>query len=90
MVYKSWAEGSFCGHADVILKNKIKKLKLDIKYWSCSLLSDSKLKREAIMKRIEIWDNKAEQYVPSSSDCLSRESDIFELHKLLQLQKKSN
>nr|GEU44373.1 RNA-directed DNA polymerase, eukaryota [Tanacetum cinerariifolium] len=56
----SWGTGSYKGVCDIVLKNKIKKLRADIKDWSHKKHVDQSRNKKEICDRIKDWDEKAE------------------------------
>nr|GEY79137.1 hypothetical protein [Tanacetum cinerariifolium] len=60
LVNKSWSEGLYNGTPNIMLKNKLKKLKGDVKEWNYSKRVESSRLKEELKKRIFDWDQKAE------------------------------
>ncbi|GKE54461.1 hypothetical protein Tco_1489617, partial [Tanacetum coccineum] len=77
VVQNSWKDGDYIGSADVVLKNKIKKLKLDIKHWWHTKSAEDGAKKKEILARFEQWDTKAELGSLTSFDLLKRDEDLM-------------
>ncbi|GJU54017.1 putative RNA-directed DNA polymerase [Tanacetum coccineum] len=84
VVQNSWKDGDYIGSADVVHKNKIKKLKLDIKHWWHTKSAEDGAKKKEILARFEQWDTKAELGSLTSFDLLKRDEDLMELQLLVQ------
>ncbi|GJY53747.1 putative RNA-directed DNA polymerase [Tanacetum coccineum] len=84
VVQNSWKDGDYIGSADVVLKNKIKKLKLYIKHWWHTKSAEDGAKKKEILARFEQWDTKAELGSLTSFDLLKRDEDLMELQLLVQ------
>ncbi|GKE26600.1 putative RNA-directed DNA polymerase, partial [Tanacetum coccineum] len=89
LVNKSWSEGLYNGTTDIILKNKLKKLKADIKEWNYSKRVESNRLKEELKKRIFEWDQKAELGSLSPNDVDAREELLIELMHLDQNDRNS-
>nr|GEX30681.1 hypothetical protein [Tanacetum cinerariifolium] len=53
VIENSWKGGDYTGSADIVLKNKIKKLKLDIKHWWHAKSAEDAAKKKEILARLE-------------------------------------
>ncbi|GJX67489.1 RNA-directed DNA polymerase, eukaryota [Tanacetum coccineum] len=84
-----WASGDYSGSADIVLKNKLKQLKVDIKSWWRDLSEKNRSKKKDIQSRLDEWDAKAEAGILTSLDCLKREEDLMVLNRLEQNEKDS-
>ncbi|GJR61903.1 putative RNA-directed DNA polymerase [Tanacetum coccineum] len=89
LVNKSWSEGLYNGTPDIILKNKLKKLKADIKEWNYFKCVESNRWKEDLKKRIFEWDQKAELDALSPNDVDAREEILMELMHLEQNDRNS-
>nr|GEU59798.1 hypothetical protein [Tanacetum cinerariifolium] len=89
LVNKSWSEGLYNGTPDIILKNKLKKLKGDIKEWNYSKRVESNRLKEELKKRIFDWDQKAELGSLSPNDVDAMEELLLELMHLEQNDRNS-
>nr|GEX45088.1 RNA-directed DNA polymerase, eukaryota, reverse transcriptase zinc-binding domain protein [Tanacetum cinerariifolium] len=76
VIEASWASGDYRGSTDIILKNKFKPLKVDIKSWWQDLFEKNKCKKKDIQSRLDEWDAKAEAGILASLDCLKRKEDL--------------
>ncbi|GJU23264.1 putative RNA-directed DNA polymerase, eukaryota, reverse transcriptase zinc-binding domain protein [Tanacetum coccineum] len=80
----SWSSNQYNGVADIVLKNKFKQLKLDIKAW-CGKRKLADLENKARLNNIlEKWELKAETCFISQEDIDAREEAIMELLMLNQ------
>ncbi|PWA93476.1 RNA-directed DNA polymerase, eukaryota, Reverse transcriptase zinc-binding domain protein [Artemisia annua] len=84
-----WACGDYTGSANIVLKNKLKQLKVDIKSWWRDLSEKNRCNKKDIQSRLDEWDAKAEVGILSSSDCLKREEDLMQLNRLEQKERDS-
>ncbi|GKB05904.1 RNA-directed DNA polymerase, eukaryota, reverse transcriptase zinc-binding domain protein [Tanacetum coccineum] len=69
----------------LFIKNKIKKLKLDIKHWWHTKSAEDGAKKKEILARFEQWDTKAELGSLTSFDLLKRDEDLMELQLLVMI-----
>ncbi|GKE05444.1 putative RNA-directed DNA polymerase, eukaryota, reverse transcriptase zinc-binding domain protein, partial [Tanacetum coccineum] len=84
LVKTSWSSNQYNGVADIVLKNKFKQLKLDIKAW-CGKRKLADLENKARLNNIlEKWELKAETCFISQEDIDAREEAIMELLMLNQ------
>ncbi|GKC19904.1 RNA-directed DNA polymerase, eukaryota [Tanacetum coccineum] len=61
VVENSWKSGDSTGSScDIVLNNKIKKLKVDIKTWWHGFSAENESKKKEILSRLVDWDVKAE------------------------------
>ncbi|GKD69232.1 RNA-directed DNA polymerase, eukaryota [Tanacetum coccineum] len=78
LVKTSWSSNQYNGVADIVLKNKFKQLKLDIKAW-CGKRKLADLENKARLNNIlEKWELKAETCYISQEDIDAREEAIME------------
>ena len=84
VVENSWKCGDFLGSADIVLKNKIKKLKADIKTWCHGFHEENESKKKDILSRLADWDVKAESGSLTSFDHLKRDEDLMDLQLIDQ------
>ncbi|KAJ9562981.1 hypothetical protein OSB04_008141 [Centaurea solstitialis] len=82
LVKNSWGFGSFRGTSGVILKNKIKRLKQDIRLWSSQERKERALKKTELSDKLHAWDRNAENGVLPPEAGLIREDIVVELSKL--------
>ncbi|GKB40984.1 hypothetical protein Tco_0885926 [Tanacetum coccineum] len=89
LINNSWSEGLYNGMPDIILKNKLKKLKADNKDWNYSNRVESNRLKEESKKRIFEWDQKAElgSLLPNDVDAI--EELLIELMHLDQTDRNS-
>ncbi|GJU36754.1 retrovirus-related pol polyprotein from transposon TNT 1-94 [Tanacetum coccineum] len=77
---KPWFERFLISSSsDIVLKNKIKKLKADIKTWWHGFSAENESKKKEILSRLVDWDVKAESGSLTSFDRLKRNEDLAEL-----------
>ncbi|GJW32770.1 RNA-directed DNA polymerase, eukaryota [Tanacetum coccineum] len=89
LINNSWSEGLYNGTPDIILKNKLKKLKADIKEWNYSNRVESNRLKEESKKRIFEWDQKAELGSLLPNDVDAMEELLIELMHLDQTDRNS-
>lgn len=89
LVASSWSAGCFAGSPDIILKNKLKKLKNDIKVWTRGKHSVYYKHREKIISDLLKWDERAEAGQLETNDINKREGWLIDLHKLEQIERDS-
>ncbi|KAJ9553924.1 hypothetical protein OSB04_017969 [Centaurea solstitialis] len=77
LVAASWGEGSFRGTADVVLKNKLKKLRNDIRVWVHKEIAKSSTQKDLLASFLLDWDSKAESSALSEEDLRKREDALF-------------
>ncbi|KAJ9549873.1 hypothetical protein OSB04_022416 [Centaurea solstitialis] len=87
LVAISWASGGFTGSGDTILKNKLKKLKQDIKVWEKKELEVRSKNKNTILEALKTWDEKAEKNSLAAGDVQKREELLFDL---LQIEHKES
>lgn len=89
VIRNSWLSGNYRGSPDIILKNKIKKLREDIKVWHSNFMAINNKLRMDLLNTINVWDQKAENANLSDLEALSRESAVAELLKLDQIEREN-
>ncbi|GJV41128.1 RNA-directed DNA polymerase, eukaryota [Tanacetum coccineum] len=72
---------------DVVLKNKIKKLRADIKDWSHKKHVDQSRNKKEICDRIKDWDEKEENGLLTEFDITNRDEDRMELIQIDQMER---
>lgn len=82
LVDSSWKEGQYSGTADQVLKDKLKKLKQDIKSWSKEERLKQLHEKIKLQESILDWDRKAEMGGLSNEDIRKREDDLFNLAQI--------
>ncbi|GKB28200.1 putative RNA-directed DNA polymerase [Tanacetum coccineum] len=87
IISKSWALSFSTLSPDLHLKNKIKKLRLDIKAWTISRLSTQKRDKDTLIKNLSNWDLKAEDGRLTDADILKREEWLMDLSYYDQLHR---
>ncbi|GKA82834.1 RNA-directed DNA polymerase, eukaryota [Tanacetum coccineum] len=87
IISKSWASSFSTLSPDLHLKNKIKKLRLDIKAWTISRLSTQKRDKDTLIKNLSNWDLKAEDGRLTDADILKREEWLMDLSYYDQLHR---
>ncbi|GKB92857.1 putative RNA-directed DNA polymerase [Tanacetum coccineum] len=87
LVVNSWTSSPLPLSADLLLKDKIKRLRLDIKNWTCiQMLSKNKVK-EDLKKQLLEWDVKAEKGLINDLDVAKREEWLMDLDHLDQIHR---
>ncbi|GJZ68852.1 putative RNA-directed DNA polymerase, eukaryota, reverse transcriptase zinc-binding domain protein [Tanacetum coccineum] len=87
VITNSWASSQPPLSADLVLKNKLKKLRLDIKTWTTNqMLSQNKVK-EDLKKQLLEWDVRAENGLINDLDVAKREEWIMDLNHLDQIHR---
>ncbi|GKC39023.1 cytochrome P450 [Tanacetum coccineum] len=71
---------------DVILKNKLKRLKSDIKLWADKIRNEASQRIVDLKAKLMEWDSKAELGLICDEDIHVREADVFELLRLNQYE----
>lgn len=91
MLKSAWVGYTLSGHPMVVLKNKLKLLKSEIKSWRASLSQNDVSKARKIMERWEIKAESEELGPADSNSFRQARSDFFEAEKLhsLSLKQKS-
>ncbi|GKE24189.1 RNA-directed DNA polymerase, eukaryota [Tanacetum coccineum] len=89
IVESSWRAGIYNGSADIVLKNKLKRLKQDIKEWWKVRSSEINSTKIEIQSRLADWDAKAEAGLLTSDDCIKREEILMDLQHLEQKERLS-
>ncbi|GJR66188.1 putative RNA-directed DNA polymerase [Tanacetum coccineum] len=85
----SWNSKIYNGSADIVLKNKLKQLKADIKTWCHSKKAEQTRKKSKIQNRLLEWDVKAEMITLTDSDYLKRDEDLMDIQLLEQIERDS-
>ncbi|GJU68923.1 putative RNA-directed DNA polymerase [Tanacetum coccineum] len=87
VITNSWASSQPPLSADLVLKNKLKKLRLDIKTWTTNqMLSQNKVK-EDLKKQLLEWDVRAENGLINDLDVAKRGEWIMDLNHLDQIHR---
>ncbi|GJU28730.1 putative RNA-directed DNA polymerase [Tanacetum coccineum] len=87
LVVNSWTSSPLPLSANLLLKDKIKRLRLDIKNWTCiQMLSKNKVK-EDLKKQLLEWDVKAEKGLINDLDVAKREEWLMDLDHLDQIHR---
>ncbi|GJV44440.1 putative RNA-directed DNA polymerase [Tanacetum coccineum] len=87
VISNSWAINPPPQTCDLVLKNKLKKLRMDIKAWSYDMISAQNKSRDELSRLLVEWDVKAETGTISEFDIAKREEWLFDLNHLDQLHK---
>ncbi|GJU71071.1 transposon TX1 uncharacterized [Tanacetum coccineum] len=87
LISSSWATRPSFLPPDLATKNKIKKLRLDIKSWTLDKISAQNKVREDLKRHLMDWDTKAEAGLINDGDIAKREEWIMDLYHLDHLQK---
>ncbi|GKC97285.1 cytochrome P450 [Tanacetum coccineum] len=89
IVKTSWEAGVYRGFADIVLKNKLKKLKSDVKVgWNIKSQESNRRKLE-IQSFLADWNSKAKSGLLSSYDRHKRDEFLMDLHILNQKKRES-
>ncbi|GKF67459.1 hypothetical protein Tco_0197138, partial [Tanacetum coccineum] len=89
IVKTSWEAGVYRGSADIVLKNKLKKLKSDVKVgWNIKSQESNRRKLE-IQSFLADWNSKAKSGLLSSYDRHKRDEFLMDLHILNQKKRLS-
>ncbi|GJU47055.1 putative RNA-directed DNA polymerase [Tanacetum coccineum] len=89
VIESSWNNGVYRGSKDIVLKNKLKQLRMDIKKWSRDHVDLVKRKKNDILNWLVEWDTKAEEGCLTSTDRLKREEYLMDLNFLEQKERDS-
>ncbi|GJS90295.1 RNA-directed DNA polymerase, eukaryota, reverse transcriptase zinc-binding domain protein [Tanacetum coccineum] len=90
VVENSWKSGDSTGSScDIVLNNKIKKLKVDIKTWWHGFSAENESKKKEILSRLVDWDVKVESGSLTSFDRLKRDEDLADLQFIEQKERDS-
>nr|GEW15278.1 RNA-directed DNA polymerase, eukaryota [Tanacetum cinerariifolium] len=84
VIVDSWNSGLYNGSPDIILKNKIKRLRNDIKAWSHNHIAEANQALGEALGRLRDWDLKAEMGAILHSDIDSRDEDRAFIQRLDQ------
>ncbi|GKD99023.1 hypothetical protein Tco_1382920 [Tanacetum coccineum] len=84
-----WGTGLYRGSADITLKNKLKKLKLDVKNWWKIRSKETNHKKVEIQAFLDEWDSKAESGLLSLLDRYKRNEYLMDLNSLEQKERDS-
>ncbi|GKA81317.1 RNA-directed DNA polymerase, eukaryota, reverse transcriptase zinc-binding domain protein [Tanacetum coccineum] len=85
IVQSSWNSKMCNGSADIVLKNKLKPLKANIKTWCHFKKVEQTRKKARIKNRLLEWDVKAEMWNLTDSDIWKRDKDRMDLQLLERL-----
>ncbi|GJT82208.1 RNA-directed DNA polymerase, eukaryota, reverse transcriptase zinc-binding domain protein [Tanacetum coccineum] len=83
----SWASDSYLSSPDLNLKNKLKKLRLDIKAWTCKRISDKNSAKDDLIRQLGEWDVRAKNGLITEMDIPKREEWIMDLNHLDQIHR---
>ncbi|GKD61379.1 RNA-directed DNA polymerase, eukaryota, reverse transcriptase zinc-binding domain protein, partial [Tanacetum coccineum] len=89
VIESSWNNGVYRGAKDIVLKNKLKQLRMDIKKWSRDHVALVKRKKNDILNWLVEWDTKAEEGCLTSTDRLKHEEYLMDLNFLEQKERDS-
>ncbi|GJY88753.1 putative RNA-directed DNA polymerase [Tanacetum coccineum] len=84
VVKASWISNRITGRADISLKEKLKKLKNDVKEWAAKQKSESLRARESLKQKVLKWDSRVEAGQLTDNNVTNREGTLFALQKLEQ------
>ncbi|GJZ09860.1 cytochrome P450 [Tanacetum coccineum] len=87
LISTSWASNSSFLPPDLSLKNKIKKLRSDIKAWTMNKISAQNEVRDVLSRGLLDWDIKVEAGLINDEDIIKREEWMMDLDHLDQLQR---
>ncbi|GJS35609.1 transposon TX1 uncharacterized [Tanacetum coccineum] len=87
LISSSWSSIPSLLPPDLATKNKIKKLRLDIKSWTLDKISAQNKVREDLKRHLMDWDTKAEAGLINDGDIAEREEWIIDLYHLDHLQR---
>ncbi|GJS39763.1 putative RNA-directed DNA polymerase, eukaryota [Tanacetum coccineum] len=89
LVSDSWNQAlpSSLFSPDILLKNKLKRLRLAIKAWSCEQVSAQNQAKETLLGRLLDWDVRAENGLLSDVDIAKREEWLMDLGHIEQLRR---
>ncbi|GKE08008.1 RNA-directed DNA polymerase, eukaryota, reverse transcriptase zinc-binding domain protein, partial [Tanacetum coccineum] len=85
LVVSSWASNDATyasSNPDIVLKNKLKKLRLDIKAWSFGRINEQNKARDDLKKHLLEWDIKAEEGLITDYERAKREEWLMDLDYL--------
>ncbi|GJZ57185.1 reverse transcriptase domain-containing protein, partial [Tanacetum coccineum] len=86
LVRQSWLADSGGLSGDVILKNKLKRLKSDLKLWADKIWNEASQRIVDLRAKLMEWDSKSELGLICDEDIHVREADVFELLRLNQYE----
>nr|GEU44135.1 RNA-directed DNA polymerase, eukaryota [Tanacetum cinerariifolium] len=87
LIKRSWFMDLPSFTPNLILKNKIKRLRSDIKVWSAAQLAAQRLAKEDLIRNLIGWDLKAKSGLITFDDVDKREEWIIELNGIERLFK---
>nr|GEU58315.1 RNA-directed DNA polymerase, eukaryota, reverse transcriptase zinc-binding domain protein [Tanacetum cinerariifolium] len=90
LVEGSWASNqasSTSSNPDIVIKDKLKKLRMDIKAWSYDRITDQNKTRDELKKDLLEWDLKAEDGLLTDYDRAKREEWLMDLDYLDQIHR---
>jgi len=77
----SWASYEVVGGGIFILKEKLKKLKVDLKVWNKEVFGDVNLAGKEVQKRIEVLDTRDDECGLAEAEMEERKGLLAELNK---------
>ncbi|GJZ71464.1 hypothetical protein Tco_0635315 [Tanacetum coccineum] len=87
VISDSWASNGFLVSRDVNLKNKLKKLRFDIKARTSNKISAQSKAREDLSNSLLDWDFRAEASLIEDNDVSKREAWLMDLNTLDHIQR---
>ncbi|GJX47690.1 RNA-directed DNA polymerase, eukaryota [Tanacetum coccineum] len=87
VIAKSWASNPFFSTPNVNLKNKLKKLRLDIKAWTTNRICLQNKVKDDLIRQSGEWDVKSENGLINERDVSKREEWIMDLNQLDQIHR---
>ncbi|GJS19013.1 RNA-directed DNA polymerase, eukaryota [Tanacetum coccineum] len=90
LVLDSWATGlalRTSSNPHIVLKDMLKKLRMDIKAWTSVRIRDQNNSRDSLKNQLLEWDLKAEDGRISDHDIAKREECLMDLDHLDQIQR---
>ncbi|GKE23399.1 putative RNA-directed DNA polymerase, partial [Tanacetum coccineum] len=85
LVAATWAEPTLAITPDILLKNKLKKLRMAINSWTFDRYSAQNKDRDTLSKNLLDWDVKAENGLINEADVIKREEWLMDLNRIDQL-----
>ncbi|GKA05381.1 RNA-directed DNA polymerase, eukaryota, reverse transcriptase zinc-binding domain protein, partial [Tanacetum coccineum] len=86
LISSFWADFYNSLSPDLVLKNKLRSLRLEIKKWAADRFASENRLRDKLYKNLEAWDEKAEDGCINHQDILKREEWILDLLQLDRLR----
>ncbi|GKC44027.1 putative RNA-directed DNA polymerase, partial [Tanacetum coccineum] len=87
LVYNSWGGFSSSTRPNLCLKDKLKSLRLVIKYWTTDRIAAQNNAKEVMKSNLLEWDAKSENGLLNNNDILKREEWMMDLNHLEQLHR---